>query len=59
MMVTILCHAGQECIELLLVQHRIVWEVFWATLLFGGLIAYLILMWISRKTTLLNVPGRI
>jgi protein-S-isoprenylcysteine O-methyltransferase Ste14 len=59
MMVIILCHAGQKCAKLLLIEHRIVWEVFWATLLFGGLTSYFILMWISRKTTLLNVPGRL
>src|SRR5262249_32621087 len=59
MMVIILCHAGQECIELFLVTHQIVWEVFWATLLFGGLASYFVLCYLSRKTTVLNVPGRL
>jgi len=58
MMVVILCHAGQECIELFLITHRIVWEVFWATLLFGGLTIYFVLRWLNRSTTLLDVPGR-
>lgn len=58
MMLVILCHAGQKCIELFLIEHRIVWEFFWATLLFGGLAAYFILRFLTRKTTLLRVPGR-
>jgi protein-S-isoprenylcysteine O-methyltransferase Ste14 len=58
LMVIILCHAGQEFFELLIKDHRIVWEVFWATLLFGGLATYFSLRWLNRKTTLLDVPGR-
>lgn len=58
LMVVILCHAGQECIELFMITHRIVWEVFWATLLFGGLTIYFVLRWLNRSTTLLEVPGR-
>lgn len=57
-MVVILCHAGQECIERLMTDHRIVWEMFWATLLFSGLTMYFLLRWLTRKTTLLEVPGR-
>ena len=58
MMVVILCHAGQEFFELLIEDHRIVWEAFWATLLFGGLTIYFVLRWINRSTTILDVPGR-
>jgi protein-S-isoprenylcysteine O-methyltransferase Ste14 len=58
LMLIILCHAGQECIELLIITHRIVWEVFWATLLFSGLGAFFGLRLLSRKTRLLHVPGR-
>jgi protein-S-isoprenylcysteine O-methyltransferase Ste14 len=58
LMVVILGHAGQEFFELLIRDHRVVWEVFWATLLFGGLTAYFVLRWLNRNTTLLRVPGR-
>jgi protein-S-isoprenylcysteine O-methyltransferase Ste14 len=58
MMLLILCHAGQEFFERLITDHRVVWEVFWATLLFGGLGTYFVLRWINRNTRLLRVPGR-
>ncbi len=58
LMVVILCHAGQEFFELLIKEHRIVWEAFWATLLFGGLATYFVLRWLTRNSTLLDVPGR-
>ncbi len=58
LMLLILCHAGQEFFELLLRDHRIVWEVFWATLLFSGLATYFVLRWLTRNTKLLDVPGR-
>ncbi|HEX5472733.1 MAG TPA: isoprenylcysteine carboxylmethyltransferase family protein [Lacipirellulaceae bacterium] len=54
----ILCHTGQVFFERLITDHRIVWEAFWATLLFSGLTAYFSLRWLTRNTTLLNVPGR-
>ncbi|HVT29517.1 MAG TPA: isoprenylcysteine carboxylmethyltransferase family protein [Lacipirellulaceae bacterium] len=58
LMVVILCHTGQEFVERLITDHRVVWEAFWATLLFSGLAMYLSLRWLTRKTTLLHVPGR-
>jgi protein-S-isoprenylcysteine O-methyltransferase Ste14 len=58
MMIVILCHAGQEFFELLIRDRKVVWELFWATLLFGGLATYFSLRWINRKTQLLRVPGR-
>jgi protein-S-isoprenylcysteine O-methyltransferase Ste14 len=58
LMVLILCHAAQECVELFVVERRIVWEMFWATLLFGGLTTYIVLRLLTRKTQLLRVPGR-
>jgi protein-S-isoprenylcysteine O-methyltransferase Ste14 len=58
LMLIILCHAGQEFFERLILDHRVVWEVFWATLLFGGLATYFALRWINRNTKLLRVPGR-
>ena len=58
LMLVILCHAGQEFFERLILDHRVVWEMFWATLLFGGLATYFVLRWINRNTRLLRVPGR-
>jgi protein-S-isoprenylcysteine O-methyltransferase Ste14 len=58
LVIVILCHAGQEFFELLIRDHRIVWKVFWATLLFSGLGAYFVLRWLNRNTTLLRVAGR-
>ncbi len=56
--VVVLGHCGLECLELLVQQHRIVWETFWATVLFSGLIAYFALRHLKRNTALLEVPGR-
>jgi protein-S-isoprenylcysteine O-methyltransferase Ste14 len=58
LMIVILCHAGQEFFELLIRDHRVVWKMFWATLLFNGLAVYFVLRWINRNTELLKVPGR-
>jgi protein-S-isoprenylcysteine O-methyltransferase Ste14 len=58
LMMVILCHAGQELFELLMKDHRIVWEYFWASLLFGGIATYFVLRWLNRSTKLLEVPGR-
>ena len=58
LMVLILCHTGQEFFERLITDRRVVWEAFWATLLFSGLATYFTLRWLTRKTTLLHVPGR-
>lgn len=58
LMIVILGHTGQEFFERLITDRRVVWEVFWATLLFGGLATYFGLRWINRKTKLLRVPGR-
>lgn len=58
LMLVILCHAGQEFFELLIKDHRVVWEVFWATLLFGGLATYFTLRFLNRNTSLLHAPGR-
>lgn len=58
LMILILCHVGQEFFERLITDHRVVWEFFWATLLFGGLTMYFSLRLIHRKTRLFRVPGR-
>jgi hypothetical protein len=58
LMVVILGHAGVELAELFVQEHRIVWEAFWAAVLFGGLSVYLALRHLKRHTELLEVPGR-
>ena len=58
-MVVILGHAGIELTEHLIMDRRVVWEAFWATLLFGGIAMYFVLRLLKRRTTLLEVPGRL
>ena len=58
LMVVILGHAGIELTEHLIMDRRIVWEAFWAVLLFGGIGMYFVLRMLKRRTTLLDVPGR-
>jgi protein-S-isoprenylcysteine O-methyltransferase Ste14 len=58
LMVVILGHAGMELTEHLVMDHRVVWETFWAALLFGGIAMYFVLRLLKRRTTLLQVPGR-
>ena len=57
-MVIILGHTSLEFVESLIVYRRVVWEPFWAVLLFGGIAAYFTLRTLKRRTSLLNVPGR-
>jgi len=56
--VVVLGHCGLETTELLMQDHRIVWEPFYATLLFSGLAVYFTLRHLRRHTSLLKVPGR-
>lgn len=58
LMLIILCHAGQEFFEQWFKEHRVVWELFWASLLLGGLAIYFVLRWLNRNTQLLRVSGR-
>jgi protein-S-isoprenylcysteine O-methyltransferase Ste14 len=58
LMVVILGHAGVEIVEHLVMDHRVVWEPFWAVLLFGGIAMYFVLRTLKRQTKLLDVPGR-
>lgn len=58
LMIVILGHAGMEFTEHLIMDRRVVWEVFWAVLLFGGIAMYFVLRMLKRQTTLLDVPGR-
>lgn len=55
--VVILAHSGMEFAEHELVQHY-PWETFWTVLTAAGIIAYLVLRLLKRRTTLLDVPGR-
>jgi protein-S-isoprenylcysteine O-methyltransferase Ste14 len=58
LMIVILGHAGIELTEHLIMDRRVVWEVFWAGLLFGGIATYFVLRLLKRRTSLLDVPGR-
>jgi protein-S-isoprenylcysteine O-methyltransferase Ste14 len=58
LIVVILGHAGVELAELVVQEHRIVWEAFWGVALFGGLAVYFALRHLKRHTELLEVPGR-
>jgi hypothetical protein len=43
-------------------EHELVrnypWETFWSVLVSAGIITYLILRLLKRRTTILDVPGR-
>jgi protein-S-isoprenylcysteine O-methyltransferase Ste14 len=58
LMVVILGNASVQFTEHLIIDHRIVYEVFWVTLLICGSAAYFLLKSLKSYTTLLNVPGR-
>jgi protein-S-isoprenylcysteine O-methyltransferase Ste14 len=51
-------HSATEILEHLVKDHRLVYEPFWAFLLFGGLAMYLLLRILKRETSILEVPGR-
>jgi protein-S-isoprenylcysteine O-methyltransferase Ste14 len=56
--VVILLHASQETLENWIVEHRIVFEPFWVTLLASGAVAYVVIRHLKRKTVWLDVAGR-
>lgn len=58
LMVVILGHAGVQFTEHLIIDHRVVYEMFWVTLLVSGCAAYFLLRALKKHSTLLNVPGR-
>jgi protein-S-isoprenylcysteine O-methyltransferase Ste14 len=58
LMVVILCNAGVQFTEHLIIDRRIVYEVFWVTLLIGGTTTYFAMKSLKSLTTLLNVQGR-
>ncbi len=47
-----------ELIEDIIVQRRLVLDPFWVALFFVGLGVYLICMYLKKKTTFLDIPGR-
>jgi protein-S-isoprenylcysteine O-methyltransferase Ste14 len=57
-MVVILGHAGIELVEHLIMDHRVVWEPFWVSLIMGGVVLYFALRMLKRQTEWLDVPGR-
>jgi hypothetical protein len=58
LMVTILCNAGVQFTEHLIIDRRIVYETFWVALLIGGTATYFALKSLKSCTELLNVRGR-
>jgi protein-S-isoprenylcysteine O-methyltransferase Ste14 len=58
LMVVILVNAGMQFTEHLIIDHRIVYEAFWVTLLIGGGTNYFTMKWLKSLTTVLNVQGR-
>lgn len=56
--IVVLGHAGVEFTEHLIMDHRVVYEVFWVAFIACGVTAYLVLRTLNRRTKLLNVPGR-
>ena len=54
----VLCHTMIEAIEHPVVEHQFIYEPFWATLLTVTLIAYFLLRYLKRHSTLLQVEGR-
>jgi protein-S-isoprenylcysteine O-methyltransferase Ste14 len=57
-MVVILGNAAVQFTEHLIIDHRVVYETFWVTLLICGAVAYVSLKYFKSWTTLLDVPGR-
>jgi protein-S-isoprenylcysteine O-methyltransferase Ste14 len=55
--VVIFAHSGMEFAEHELVRNY-PWEMFWSVFASAGIITYLILRLLKRRTTLLDVPGR-
>jgi len=55
--VVILTHSGMEFAEHELIKQY-PWETFWTVLASAGILTYLILRLLKRRTTLLEVPGR-
>jgi len=58
LMVVILCNAGVQFTEHLIIDHRIVYETFWVSFLIAGTATYFVLKSLKAYTTLLDVHGR-
>jgi protein-S-isoprenylcysteine O-methyltransferase Ste14 len=58
LLLIILLHYGVELIEHLAIDRQFVLEPFWTALLVFGIVAYLTLRGLKRRTTLLDVAGR-
>ncbi|MCI0334072.1 MAG: isoprenylcysteine carboxylmethyltransferase family protein [Planctomycetes bacterium] len=51
-------HSSVEWLEHLILERRIMLEVFWAVLTLAGLTAYVLVRHLTKHTRLLNVPAR-
>jgi protein-S-isoprenylcysteine O-methyltransferase Ste14 len=58
LIVVILGNAAVQFTEHLIIEHRVVYEVFWVTLLIVGTATYFALKSLKKRTSLLDVPGR-
>jgi protein-S-isoprenylcysteine O-methyltransferase Ste14 len=58
LMIVVLGHAGVEFSEHLVMDHRVVYEVFWVLFIAIGVTTYFVLRTLNRRTELLKVPGR-
>jgi protein-S-isoprenylcysteine O-methyltransferase Ste14 len=58
LIVVALGHGSLELAELLLQEHRIIWQLWWAILMIGGLAVYGLFRFVERRTKILDVPGR-
>jgi hypothetical protein len=58
LLLIILLHFGIEEFEHLSIDHHFVVEPYWTALLAVGVIAYLSLRFLKRRTSLLDVAGR-
>jgi protein-S-isoprenylcysteine O-methyltransferase Ste14 len=58
LMIVVLGHGTAEFTKRYMIQHRVVYETFWVTLIFGGTAAYFLLRMLKVRTRCLEVPGR-
>ena len=58
LMVVVLGNAAVQFAEHLIIDHRVVYEAFWVSLLIGGSASYFLLKSLKKRTRLLDVPGR-
>lgn len=58
LLLVVALHASTEEIEHLLIEHRLIFDPFWETLLTAAVAVYLLLRSLKKHSTLLDVAGR-